>query len=475
MNRILEKRTKETSRKDDNKESIIGRINNFNNLSNDIRDHFKNQSHVHYLTVDVSKSTPDEIVNNLLEQIKKLEKKQRDNNNQSKQQHQNEIGFLQKITGTKRAEILQFALELTQGPWDDKAKYPATEPVPLDQENFHIISGNLSNYRIVRKLDGERKVAVVQDGSLYFLSRSFMVEKDLSLTIPSDWNDSVFDGELATLFDTKQTCFFVFDCMVARGEKLNRKNLDSRLHFVEHFCEKINSIPGDDNQNLGKLFIQPQMYYSTRYTEIMLKLKTKTVPVANRNLPLPVPFNATFQVAADGLIFIPNRFYRFGSAREVLKWKYPELMTLDFSIFRKTDEENNEYLELNSYKHKTSKFIPYGKLFPIPQVLKRAPDGTIVECLKKSDGTWEFQRIRSDRAYPNADWVVKSALRIELVTEQELIKLCSKDQSNWRNSNSGRGGGGNRGKGNYSNRGRDKRDKDTNSRGSNPSAKRAKR
>lgn len=423
--RILE-RAKESTRKDDNIKSIQGRIDNFNNLSKDIREFFQKQSHIHYLTVDVS-STPDQIVAQILSQLKTLEKKQQEIK-QTNFQKNNEIEFFQSVTGTKRAELMQHILELTQGPeWNEKAKFPATQPVPLHTKNLSKLEENLHRYRIVRKLDGERRIFIVHAGSIFFLSRSFEVVKDTSLQIPSEWNDSVFDGEITTLHDTKQLCFFIFDCMVCSGENICKKKLNGRLQSVNHFCESVNSIPTGNEHFPPQLFIQPQIYYEIQKTKSMIRLKTSFVPVCNKNCALPVPFTTTLQVPADGLIFIPEFLpYHFGSSHLVLKWKYPELMTLDFSIFRKTDEQNNEYLDLNAYQHNTSTFVSHGKLFPIPQALLRAPDGTIVECLHyRENDTWEFQRIRTDRAYPNAEWVVKDALGIDFVSEDTLIRLCS--------------------------------------------------
>ncbi|XP_077517134.1 mRNA-capping enzyme-like [Amblyomma americanum] len=103
----------------------------------------------------------------------------------------------------------------------------------------------------------------------------------------------------------------------------------------------------------------------------------------------------------DGLIFQPTMDpYVFGRCKEVLKWKPPQLNTIDFRL--KITRESGMGLVPKSIGllFVGGKEQPYSRITKVTKQLK-ALDNKIIEC-RVEDGQWVLLRERTDKSFPNS-------------------------------------------------------------------------
>ena len=135
----------------------------------------------------------------------------------------------------------------------------------------------------------------------------------------------------------------------------------------------------------------------------------------------------------DGLLFTAvHEPYKIGSCDTMLKWKPPELNTIDFR-FRKqlaNDTQKQDLFDMilantPSPQH-PGKEIKYAVFTPEnEEFLKTEPDGKIVECKWDKDAKqWRFLRYREDKDTPNHMHIIPSLWNsIENGVDQAQVSL----------------------------------------------------
>lgn len=125
----------------------------------------------------------------------------------------------------------------------------------------------------------------------------------------------------------------------------------------------------------------------------------------------------------DGLIFQPfDDVYEFGQCKAILKWKPPELNSVDFRLV--IERETGEGL-LNQLVGKLmvgGLGVPFSTI-KVTKQLKQYHN-KIIECTFENN-TWKFMRERTDKSFPNkfatANAVMKSIKNP--VTKQYLYRV----------------------------------------------------
>jgi len=103
----------------------------------------------------------------------------------------------------------------------------------------------------------------------------------------------------------------------------------------------------------------------------------------------------------DGLIFQPTKDpYVCGRCDEVLKWKPPELNSIDFRLKVCTQAGEGLLPTKIGELYVGGLQTPFSNMNPIPKSTQKY-DGKIIEC-KFENRKWVFIRERTDKSFPNA-------------------------------------------------------------------------
>uniref|UniRef100_A0A1I8C0L7 mRNA-capping enzyme n=1 Tax=Meloidogyne hapla TaxID=6305 RepID=A0A1I8C0L7_MELHA len=121
--------------------------------------------------------------------------------------------------------------------------------------------------------------------------------------------------------------------------------------------------------------------------------------------------NVTSCHEIDGLVFQPvNRPYVAGRYDYLLKWKPPELATIDFRLEIKKIQRPGELTEWIGELHVLHLDTPFARLLKVTNQMRQY-DRKIIECkYVREKGGWEFMRERTDKSHPNAYLTAKSVL-----------------------------------------------------------------
>ena len=141
----------------------------------------------------------------------------------------------------------------------------------------------------------------------------------------------------------------------------------------------------------------------------------------------------------DGLLFTAvNEPYKVGSCDTMLKWKPPELNTIDFRLRKQVTSLNvtegtavplfDMFLANTPSAQHPGKEIKYAVFTPEnADFLNTEPDGKIVECKwDKEAKQWRFLRYREDKDTPNHMHIIPSLWNsIENGVDQlQVINFC---------------------------------------------------
>eukprot|EP01103_Thecamoeba_quadrilineata_P004997 TRINITY_DN14857_c0_g1_i1.p1 TRINITY_DN14857_c0_g1~~TRINITY_DN14857_c0_g1_i1.p1 ORF type:complete len:682 (+),score=122.70 TRINITY_DN14857_c0_g1_i1:27-2072(+) len=140
----------------------------------------------------------------------------------------------------------------------------------------------------------------------------------------------------------------------------------------------------------------------------------------------------------DGLVFTPNdpamsRYFP-GTNDYMLKWKWPDKLTVDFRIKSRGSSTNLNLYSLFFIEHKEIHYRDSNLRFELSNADMRAlgtsKNGDIVECkFDRSKGEWVVVGRRTDKNTPNSFRVVANTLEslFEDLSSSELQRLLSTD------------------------------------------------
>lgn len=259
----------------------------------------------------------------------------------------------------------------------------------------------------------DRNYNLIHIANSYLLSRSI----DSETRRPFFQTETILDGELIVENGEQRTSklvFLIFDCLMIEGENLCSLNLTLRQKAVQNRV----ILP---NQNYSGVFELRQKEMAKPYALSLIFDKIQRQKHEN-----------------DGLIFTPvYEPYSSGTSPKLLKWKPPELNSIDFSLGN-FDSDNNVWQLLvkgeRGLEYYSELKSPENALF-----IKNARTGMIVEC-SLVDNNWSFLRFRSDKESPNHIGVVKNIQKSirEGLTKEDLICLEKDIRSSWHFRNQAR-------------------------------------
>ncbi|KAJ9079603.1 hypothetical protein DSO57_1033627 [Entomophthora muscae] len=320
--------------------------------------------------------------------------------------------------------------------------FPGALPVPLDTTRLSLLEQE--DYFVCEKSDGVRylmlSVHTSNGPATFLIDRNNSYHYIESLFLPDKDNHNKFhhetllDGELVINKDKetnqKTLLFLVFDLMVFNSGSITQRPFSSRLgllrqEIIEPFELYLKSKP-DIAKRLPFSIVLKRVERSYG-----LKLVLSTLPLLEHD--------------SDGLIFTPVFFpYKSGTCSKLLKWKPPELNTVDLRIHMTLNADRKPVYQLQAASGTALKIISplqlsqeqYAKWRSAPPEGKIGefrwdPDWPVTTTEKgyapqTSRGGWVFLRMRPDKKAPNDEATAKKAIRaIEEGVTREMLEVFS--------------------------------------------------
>ncbi|XP_039637283.1 mRNA-capping enzyme [Perca fluviatilis] len=232
-------------------------------------------------------------------------------------------GVTQVTTQPKLGEIQRMCQRMAE--WD-KSGFPGAQPVSMDRQNLRFLEQN--PYKVSWKADGTRYMMLIngknevfmidRDNTIFHIANlEFPFRKDPRVHL----SNTLLDGEMIIDKVNGQPVprYLIYDIIKFNGQPVGQCDFGIRLLCME------------------KEIISPRME----------KMKTGQIdktkePFSVRNKPffdihaarklLEGSFTSQVSHEVDGLIFQPCGRYKAGRCDDILKWKPPNLNSVDFRL-----------------------------------------------------------------------------------------------------------------------------------------------
>jgi hypothetical protein len=294
------------------------------------------------------------------------------------------------ITKEDKKKVLSLYQQLTDASANRKGLI-ARKPITLEITD---LENNLpNNYAVTDKADGERMFLIIFDKRVYFISNNLEV-KFSGIEVDKQFNNTILDGEFIFIRSKNKQLFMAFDCLFYKGEDLRNierfldriDKLDKLINEVftnkKHKKIKLKNYPEDiDYTSLEKLNKFHKEQLSSYHNSINEDLGTnEKYPLIRRKYFIPVLGLYPWEIysysvmmwnlltrdeivhavySLDGLVYHPlYQTYEVKKDKTKfndLKWKPPEMNTIDFYITFDRDEETGDVIDV--YDNAETKFM----------------------------------------------------------------------------------------------------------------------
>lgn len=299
-------------------------------------------------------------------------------------------GVTQITTQPKLGQIQHLCQEMAE--WD-KSGFPGAQPVSMDRQNLRFLEQ--SPYKVSWKADGTRYMMLIngknqvfmidRDNSIFHIDNlEFPFRKDPRVHL----SHTLLDGEMIIDKVNGQPVprYLIYDIIKFNRQPVGQCDFNIRLVCIE---KEIIS-PRMEKMKTGQIDKTKEPF--------SVRAKPFFDIHASRKL-LEGSFTAQVSHEVDGLIFQPCGKYKAGRCDDILKWKPPNLNSVDFRL--KITKVGGEGL-----LPQTVGLLyvgNYDRPFANMKVTKELKlyDNKIIEC-KFEKNSWVFMRQRVDKSFPNS-------------------------------------------------------------------------
>jgi len=281
-----------------------------------------------------------------------------------------------------------------------RSNFPGSQPVSLTNSNISLLKD--IPYYVTWKADGMRYLLLLMRDGVYLIDRKFSVRRiQMRFPLPvaqgiKTHHATLLDGEMVIDRDSKSgkyiRRYLAYDCITLNGEKIGHNPFKKRLDCI--------SSDIIDPRTLFFSEAGPKNSYQIDRELFSIRLK-QFYPLAQTK-ELLEKFIPSLCHESDGLIFQPKHApYVPNTFDELLKWKFPEMNTIDFAL--KLEREESGKLIPTLYVGGTRGTLSkIGDSFESKSRRLEDLAGKIVECSwSMQEKCWNFLRIRSDKTTPN--------------------------------------------------------------------------
>ena len=321
-------------------------------------------------------------------------------------------------------------------------KFPGSLPISLNNTRLRQIN---KTYFVSEKTDGLRCCLFIpkDQSGVYIVDRKFKISalKNCDDMIPlySQNGATLIDGEIVSNLDRNEMVFMIFDLVALDGSNERGKIFQDRLFSLGGIVKLYRS-----NKDKIPFEIIAKIFHPVKNIASILKSFATTTDGKRVYNDQDKRFHFT-----DGIIFAANIPYQNRTNKSMFKWKYPELISVDFKLSFKEPPRNlnkwSEYLwfscfddDLQDIFCRRAEFSPeqwklierdisiLGKSVNLNlyQTLLQKP--IIIECcFNRNSGLWIYHKIRADKTDPNHISIVFDTLEsiAENITEKDICEF----------------------------------------------------
>ncbi|ESO99997.1 hypothetical protein LOTGIDRAFT_213203 [Lottia gigantea] len=335
--------------------------------------------------------------------------------------------FLEGVAGvnmvTSQPKLGQIQRKCQEMAGWEKGGFPGSAPVSMDIRNLNFLRQN--PYKVGLKTDGTRYMTLIDGrGEVYMIDRDntvfqvanldFPKRKDLSAHI----RDTLVDGEMILdMVDGKSVPryrYLICDILRFEGLEVGKSHLDRRSFYIQ------TEIIGPRRTKIQQGMLDENVSFSVHCNSFWELTKSKEL--------LEGKITNEISHEVDGLIFQPvSEPYRPGRCGDFLKWKPPELNSVDFRLKIVKENKVGCLPETKGHLFVNGLESAFGEIKMTKEL--RQLDNKIIECMW--DGKyWKYMRQRTDKSFPNnletAEEVCKSIRNP--VTQEMLLQTIRNER-----------------------------------------------
>jgi len=300
------------------------------------------------------------------------------------------------------------------------AHFPGSHPVSLNSENLQLLRQRY--YYATWKADGTRYMMLIMRHGCFLIDRNFSFRR-VQMRFPHRslqglQDMTLIDGEM--IIDTVPDSglkrrYLAYDLMALGSVSKTRLPFSERWKMLEdEIIQPRNNEKGlERGAKSNPLYKYDMELFSVRRKAFWVLLTVKKV------LKVFIP---SLCHDADGLIFQGwDDPYVTRTHEGLLKWKYPEMNSVDF-LFELTND-NRQLVFL--YERGKKKLMDGARISFTDDVDPSSVAGRIVECSwNKEEQCWACMRIRSDKSTPNDINTYRKVMRsiTDNITEEKLLE-----------------------------------------------------
>ncbi|XP_076923486.1 uncharacterized protein LOC143585614 isoform X1 [Bidens hawaiensis] len=306
-----------------------------------------------------------------------------------------------------------------------KPRFPGSHPVSLSRDNLQLLKQRY--YYATWKADGTRYMMLITWNGCYLIDRNFNF-RSVQLRFPcgnvnegaagNTHNYTLLDGEMVVDTDpathAQERRYLIYDLIAINKRSLVDHPFSDRWKILDNDVIKPRNI---ERERLGK---SRNPYY--RYDLELFRVRRKDFYILSAVSKLLKVFIPKLSHASDGLIFqgwddpyVPH------THEGLLKWKYPEMNSVDFLL--EVGNDNRPMLFVNERGRK--KAMDRSRVvFKDPSVDVYSLSGKIIECSWDSEeDAWVYMRMRPDKSTPNEFITFKKVMRSikDNITEEVVL------------------------------------------------------
>jgi mRNA-capping enzyme len=314
------------------------------------------------------------------------------------------------------------SLKLTVGA-RGHAQFPGSHPVSLNSENLQLLRQRY--YYATWKADGTRYMMLITMDGCYLVDRNFNFRR-VQMRFPCKHSSeglsekthhfTLLDGEMIidTLPDSnkQERRYLIYDLMAVNGVSVVERPFYERWKMLEK------EIIEPRNQERQNMYQSRNPYY--RYDLEPFRVRRKDFWWLSTVTKLLKEFIPRLSHDADGLVFQGwDDPYVPRTHEGLLKWKYPEMNSVDF-LFEMIDDRQLLYL----FERGKKKLMDGNRVVFNDDSDPSSYSGKIVECSWDSEqDVWVCMRVRTDKNTPNEINTYRKVMRSikDNITEDILL------------------------------------------------------
>lgn len=304
------------------------------------------------------------------------------------------------------------------------SQFPGSHPVSLNRDNLQLLRQRY--YYATWKADGTRYMLLITSDGCYLIDRNFCFRR-VQMRFPlKQTNEGLArDTHHLTLLDGEMVIDTLPEQTKARRYLIYDMIAINNVPVVERpFCERWNLLEKEvvEPRNHERQFIHQSRNPHYRYDMEPFRVRRKAfwlLSTVTRQLKEFIP---KLSHDADGLIFQGwDDPYVPRTHEGLLKWKYPEMNSVDF-LFEVVDE-NRQLLFL--FERGKKKLMEGNRVvFKGDEPDPLSYSGKIIECSWDTEAeVWTCMRIRVDKSTPNDFNTYRKVMRSikDNITEDVLL------------------------------------------------------